>query len=190
MANPQDEVRRLLGAWNQGDPDALDQLMPLVFDDLKVIARRYFADEDPSNTLQPTALVNEFFLYLNDRRSVQWKSPAHFFGTAAKKIRLLLVDHARHRQAERRGGNMTRVPLDEEPPFSARLSAEELLTLDNALRELHARGPRQCQVVELKYFVGLTIPEIGKVLGVKPTTVKKDWRIAKAWLQSKLQGTS
>ncbi|MEM7356731.1 MAG: ECF-type sigma factor, partial [Acidobacteriota bacterium] len=180
----------LLDAWSGGDSGALDRLMPLVFEDLRIIARRYFAGEDPSHTLQPTALVNEFFVYLNGCRSVQWKNPKHFFATAAKKIRLLLVDHARHRYAQRRGGDMTRVPLEDELMLPARLSAEELITVDEALRELQARDPRQCQVVELRYFGGLTIEETGKVLGVQSTTVKKDWRIARAWLQGKLQSKS
>lgn len=186
MAIPEDEVTRLLEAWNQGDPQALEKLMPLVFDDLRSIARRYFAREDPDHTLQTTALVNELYLRLAGRDSVRWKSASHFFGSAANMIRQLLVDHARHRDAAKRGGGDPRIPLPEDFPVPTGLTIEELLALDEALHRLQELNPRQAQVVELKHFSGLTIAEIAEVLGVRLTTVKADWRLAKAWLKREL----
>lgn len=184
------KVQELLDAWSGGDRAALEQLMPLVFDDLRKIARRCFAGESPTHTLQPTALVNELFLYFDSRKQVDWKSPAHFFGTAAKKIRHLLIDYAEYRHAERRGGRNTDLLFEDQILFSPHLCAEDLLALEAALTELEWLEPRQVQVVELKFFAGMTISEIAEALEIKPTTVKKDWRIARAWLYDKLRGSS
>lgn len=187
MASHETEVSHLLEAWNQGDPEALETLMPLVVDDLRSIARKYFEREDPGHTIQPTALVNELYLRLVDRRTVHWESPRHFFGAAAQIMRRLLVDHARHRQAAKRGGGAPKLPVDEDLPVFARHAPEEILALDEALGRLETLEPRQSQVVTLKSFVGLTIPEIAQTLGIGPTAVKSDWRFARAWLERELR---
>lgn len=186
MARPNDEVTRLLEAWTRGDPQALEKLMPLVVDDLRSIASKYFEREDPDHTLQPTALVNELFMRLIERRSVHWKNPSHFFRAAARMMRRLLVDHARHRHAAKRGGNAVKLPFTDEIPFSGHYAPADLIALDEALERLKTMEPRQSEVVELKWFVGLTIEEIAETLGIKPTTVKSDWRIARAWLVHEL----
>ncbi len=190
MAATDNEVPRLLESWNQGDPEALERLMPLVFDDLRSIARRYLAREDTDHILQPAALVNEVYLRLvGDQRlrGVHWEDSAHFFRFAARMMRRLLVDHARQRYAKKVRGDADNLPLDEEIPLPIPHAPEDILAVDEALERLQELKPRQGQVVELKVFVGLTIKEIGEVLGVKPTTVKKDWAIARAWLLRELQ---
>ena len=188
MPPAEDDVFQLLQSWNDGEPRALEKLIPLVIDDLRAIARRYFAREDRDHTLQPTALVNEVFLRLRDRRSVDWHDPSHFFKFAARTMRRLLVDHARNRQAAKRGGEAVKVSLDDEMPFDP-LAPDPavLLALDEALDRLKERHERQCEVVELKFFVGLTILEIARTLDVRPTTVKSDWTAARAWLAYRLR---
>ncbi len=187
MARSKQEVTQLLEAWNLGDPQALEKLMPLVIDEFRSIAGALFNREDGANTLQPTALVNELFLRFVECRGVQWKNRKHFFRAAAQIMRRLLVDHARHRHAVKRGGDGVRVPFAEGMPLSLRGDPEDLIALDEALERLEAMEPRQSRVVELKCFVGLTIEEIADNLGIKPTTVKKDWRVARAWLVHQLQ---
>jgi RNA polymerase sigma factor (TIGR02999 family) len=190
MSSPRSEVTRLLESWNQGDPEALPRLIPLVFDDLRSIARGYFAREDADHTLQPTALVHEVYVRLSSDPSVRrihWEDSGHFFRIAARMMRRLLVDHARYRHAKRRGGEGVKVPLDEEIPLPIRHAPEDVLAVDEALERLQALKPRQSEVVELKFFGGLTIEEIGEVLEIKPTTVKQDWKIARAWLVRELR---
>ncbi len=188
MACPrEDDVTQLLERWNRGDPQALEELMPLVVDELRSIARAYFRHENRDNTWRPTALVNELYLRLADRRSVQWRGSKHFFCIAAELMRQLLVDHARYRQAAKRGGGAVKLPIAEEIPLPRQSEPLDLIALNDAFERLEAVAPRQARVVELKCFIGLTIQEIGETLEVKPTTVKKDWRIARAWLVSELR---
>ncbi|MCP4644056.1 MAG: RNA polymerase subunit sigma-70, partial [bacterium] len=158
------DVTRLLEAWNQGDPEALEKLMPLVVDDLRAIARQYFEREDSDHTLQPTALVNELYMKLNERRTVHWESAWHFFGTAAQMMRLLLVDHARQRHAAKRGRDVPKVVLSAELPVYVQGDPEEILAFDDALRRLEEIEPRKSRIMELKAFAGLTIPEIAGTL--------------------------
>ncbi len=192
MATTDDEVTRLLEAWNQGDPEALEHLMPLVFEDLRASARRCFAREGADHTLQPTALVNEVYVRLNGKgslRQIQWEDRRHFFRFAARMMRRLLMDHARQRQAAKRGGDAVKVPLPEEIPLPVRHTPEELLALGEALDRLRELEARQAEVVELRGFVGLKNHEIAKTLGIGLTTVKADWRSARAWLVRELRGT-
>ncbi len=181
------EVSRLLGAWNRGEPEALETLMPLVVDDLRSIARRYFEHEDPSHTLQPTALVNELYVWLDGRRKVRWQGPSHFFGAAAQIMRRMLVDYARYRRAAKRGGGVPRLTLDDDLSIVDRRDPEEILALEEALRKLEELEPRQGEIVALKSFAGLTIAEIAQTLDLGQTAVKRDLRFARAWLERELR---
>lgn len=185
MSRSASELTQLLDEWSDGDPEALDHLMPLVVDELRQIARRYMVSEDPGHTLQPTALVNEVYLHLAGRRAVQWQSRAQFFDFMAELMRRILVDHARTRKALKRGGGATRLPLDESivPPEEV---DQDVLAVDEALESLAALDPRQSRIVELRYFAGLTIEETAEVLGIGLSTVKRDWKTAKLWLKREL----
>ncbi len=187
MTQPKQDVTQLLEAWSLGEPGALDELMPLVVDELRSIARALFAREGRAVTLQPTALVNELFLRFVDCRSVQWKNRRQFFRSAAQLMRRLLVDHARHRHAAKRGGDAIKLPFAEDIPLAFKGPPEHLIALDDLLKQLAEMKPRQAKVVELKYFGGLTIEEIADTLDVRPTTVKRDWRMARAWLIRELK---
>jgi RNA polymerase sigma factor (TIGR02999 family) len=184
MSDPS-EVTGLLLAWSDGDEAARERLMPLVFDELRRIARRYLDREGREHTLQPTALVNELYLKLIDRRRVQWKNRAQFFGVAAEMMRRILVDYARGRLTQKRGREYVSVPLEE-----SRVGAEEqdfeLVALDDALKTLAELDPRQAKVVELRFFAGLTHEEIGEVLEISATTVKREWRTARLWLRREI----
>lgn len=179
------EVTRLLLAWNQGDEAALGQLMPLVYAELHRLARGYLRGERPGHVLQTTALVNEAFMRLVDPRQVQWQNRAHFFGVAARLIRRILVDFARERGYQKRGGNARHVSLDEGLAVGHQPD-EDLMALDEALHALAALDARKGQVVELRYFGGLSVDEAAEVLKVSPETVRRDWRLAKAWLRQRL----
>ncbi len=186
MLDRNSDVTGLLLAWNEGDETALARLLPVVMDELKKIAHRYLVREGREHTLQPTALVNELYLKLVDRRRVQWKNRAQFFGVAAEMMRNILVDYARARQAAKRGQGIPNIPLDE----SLGLPQEqdfELLALDDALKALAATDERQAKVVELRFFAGLSHSEIGEVLGCSETTVKREWRTARLWLWREIQ---
>lgn len=180
---PADEtdVTQLLLDWSRGDRSALTRLMPLVFSELHRIAEGYFRRERSSHTLQPTALVNEVYLRLIDRRRVQWHNRAHFFGFAAQLMRNILVDHARARQTAKRGGDAITVTLDEAfgPMHTPDL---DLIALDDCLNRLQGLDERQSRIVELRFFAGLTVEETAEVMDVSPTTVKREWRTAKLWL--------
>jgi len=178
------EVSQLLRAWSDGEKAAADRLMPLVYEELRQIARRQMRRQRAGHTLQTTALIHEAYLRLVGESDAPWQNRAHFFGVAAKAMRHILVDHARSRQAAKRGGAAQRVTLDE----AALVSAEpaELVALDDALQSLAALDPRKSQVVEFKYFGGLTVKEIAEVLQVSPETVARDWRLARAWLLREL----
>ncbi len=180
-----DEITELLQEWSDGDPEALDKLMPVVFDDVREIARKYFERESSRHTLQPTALVNEVYLRLEGLRTVQWQNRFHFFGAMAGMLRRLLVDHARRQKSAKRGGGEHELALDE-ALIPTQMLPRDLVELDDALDALKGIDPRRHQVVELKFFMGLTRDEIADVLSVSRTTVIRDWANARAWLLHEL----
>ncbi|HEX8984696.1 MAG TPA: sigma-70 family RNA polymerase sigma factor [Bryobacteraceae bacterium] len=175
------EVTRLLVSWSGGDEAALNQLTPLVYDELRRLAGRYLRNERPDHTLQSTDLVHEAYLRLVDQQNVQWQSRAHFFGIAAQMIRRILVDHARRRQAAKRGAGPVKLTLDEAVAASEPRDFD-LVALDEALENLAKLDPQQSRVVELRFFAGLSIEETAEVLKISSATVKRDWITAKAWL--------
>jgi len=182
MAKPSPhEVTQLLVDWSNGDQAALDRLMPLVDQELHRLAHHYMRQEKPGHTLQTTALVNEAYLKLVDQRQMHWKNRTHFFALSAQLMRRILVDHARKRKYAKRGGDAQKITLDEAMVVS-RQPGRDLVALDQALEELAALDPRKGKVVELKFFGGLTAEETAEVLDVSPLTVKRDWKMAKAWL--------
>jgi RNA polymerase sigma factor (TIGR02999 family) len=186
MSSASDNVTQLLVAWSDGDPIALDQLMPLVQRELHRIANNHFRRERPGHTLQATALVNEVYLRLIDQREVDWQNRAHFFAIAAKLMRRILVDHARARQVAKRGGGALQISFDEGAILSLERSAE-IVALDDALANLAAIDGRKSQVVELRFFGGLSVEETAKALNISPNTVIRDWSTAKAWLHRELR---
>lgn len=179
---PCHEVTQVLADWNKGDQNAPERLVPLVYEELRRLARQSLRRERSGHTLQATALVHEAHLRLVDHDSMTWKNRAHFFSVAATVMRRILVDHARSARAEKRGGDDERITLD-----VSLLPSEErtvdLIALDEALLELGAFDQRQSQIVELRFFGGLTNEEIGQVLEISPRTIKREWRLAKAWLR-------
>lgn len=181
-------VTGLLLAWSDGDGDALAELMPLVCDELRQMARRSLGRERARHTLQPTALVNEFFLRLSGRRTVNWKSRSHFFGSAAQQMRLILVDHARRKQRQKRGSGEAPVALGPElEQIPATAPDVEVLAVHQALDRLEAIDPRAAEVVKLRFFVGMTVRETAAALETSPATVKRDWEFARLWLFRALQ---
>ena len=184
-------ITRLLKAWGQGDSAALDRLTPLVYDELRRLARSYMRKERPGQTLQATALVNEAFIRLVDARNVDWQDRAHFFAVSARIMRRVLVDAARARASQKRGGHVERVDhstavdLDCLPSVAADVGAQ-LCALDDALTTLAQMDPRRAQVVELRYFGGLSVEETGQVLKISPQSVMRDWKLARAWLAREL----
>ncbi len=183
------DVTRVLNTWRAGDPAAVAQLMPLVYEELRRLARNYLRRERPDHTLQATALVHEAYLRLIDADAVSWQNRAHFYGIAAKLMRRILVDHARARNASKRGGLVEKISLDEArdlPP----VAANDLVALDGALQDLTKSYPRKGQVVELKFFGGLEAKEIAEVLQVSEKTVLRDWQFAKLWLCRELSGAA
>ena len=176
------DVTQLLVAWGNGDQSARDQLMPLVYDELHRLAHQYMNRERPGHTLQTSALVNEAFLRLVDQRDVHWQNRAHFLGIAAQMMRRILVDYARNRQYAKRGGNARQVSLDEAVIVPNERSAD-VVALDEALKSLAEFDLRKSQIVELRFFGGLSIDETAEVLTVSPGTVMRDWTLAKAWLK-------
>ena len=179
------EITELLISWGNGDHAALDQLIPLVFADLKEIAHRRLRSERQGHTLQTTALVNEVYLKLVNEREMQWQNRAHFFAVAARLIRNILVDYARTKNYAKRGGGAVHVTLDE-AVMMADERATDVLTLDEALQALAAVDERKCKVAELRFFAGLSVEETAEVLKISPETVTRDWRMAKAWLRKEL----
>ena len=186
MPSQDHEVSRLLQGWNDGDTGDRDQLMSLVFDDLRAIARRHFDRELPGHTLQPTALVNELYMRLKKQRSVQWRNRQEFFAVAAKMIRRILVDHARKRSAVKRGDGGPKISFDE--AFGGVMDEPQLIALDDALKGLEKVDPRGSQVVELHAFGGLSFDEIAEVLQVARSTTLRDWKHARLWLRRELRG--
>ncbi|MGE5359371.1 MAG: sigma-70 family RNA polymerase sigma factor [Bacteroidales bacterium] len=176
------DVTRLLLAWRDGDDRALEQLTPLVYGELRKLAHARMRAENPGGSIDTTALVNEAYLRLVDARRVSWQNRTHFYALCAQAMRRILVDAARRRRSLKRGGGgEVVIPLDESPPISSERDAD-LLALDEALTDLANTEPRQGQVVELRYFGGLSIEETAGVLNVSPQTVKRDWTMAKLWL--------
>jgi len=183
-ASPQD-ITELLLAWSEGNQDALEKLTPLVYGELHRLAHHYMAGERTGHTLQSTALVNEAYLRLVQTNRVQWQNRAHFFGVSAQLMRRILVDFARSRQYAKRGGDVPMVSLDDAPVALAECA--EMVALDDALTALSAVDPRKAQVVELRFFGGLSVEETAEVLKVSVETVHRDWRLAKVWLQRELR---
>lgn len=181
METSSQSVSQLLQRWSAGDSEALDQLMPLVYDELRRMARRYMNQQPVGHTLQTTALIHEAYLRLIRQEEKHWENRAHFFGVAAQAMRHILVDYARARHTDKRGGEVRAVSL-EEAAFVSEERAAELLALDDALVELARLSPRQCRTVELRYFGGLSAAETAEVLQVSTDTVTRDWNQAKAWL--------
>jgi RNA polymerase sigma-70 factor, ECF subfamily len=183
------EITQLLLAWSQGEQAALDQLIPLVHDELHRIAKRYMRRERPGQTMQTTALVDEAYLRLIDSSRVHWQGRAHFFAVAAQLMRRILVDFARSRHNLKRGGRAERASLDEALVISSERGAD-IVALDDALKTLASLDARQSQVVELRFFGGLSINETAEVLKVSEGTVRRDWSLAKAWLHRELSRNS
>jgi len=179
------EVTQLLVDWSNGDQSALDKLMPLIDAELRRLAHRYMSRERAGHTLQTTALVNEAFLRLVNRKNLQWQNRAHFFGIAANLMRTILVDHARAHASAKRGGGARKLELDEELVISQQ-KATEVLALDETLKQLALIDPQQSRIVELRFFGGLTVEEAAEVLHVSPATIKREWSTAKAWLYHEL----
>ena len=179
------EVTQLLIAWSNGEEDALEKLVPLIYDELRRIARRYMKREPAGHTLQTTALVNEAYLRLIEQKGMKWQNRAHFFAISAQLMRRILVSMARARHANKRGGEARQVSLDEALVISEERAAE-LVALDEAMNELAALDPRRSRVVELRYFGGLSVEETAEVLNISPETVMRDWKRAKAWLYTEL----
>ena len=184
--SPGDSITKLLIEVSNGDRNAVDLLLPVIYDELRKLAANYLRRERPDHTLQPTALVHEAYLRLVDQTRVNWQNRAHFFGVAAQIMRRLLVDHARKHNAEKRGQDFQKLSLDENIDRAVERSSE-LVALDDALKALAAFDEQKARMVELRYFGGLSIEETADVLGVTPTTIKRHWRLAKAWLYSEMQ---
>ena len=180
------EVTQLLLAWSDGDQAALEQLTPLVYRELRRLARGYMRQERPGHILQTTALNNEAYLRLIDWKQVHWRNRAHFFGVAAQLMRRILVDFARARQQDKRGGGAGQVSLDEAAAVSVERSAE-FIALDEALGRLAAIDPRRSLMVELRFFGGLSEEETAEALKVSPRTVRREWSLARAWLHRELK---
>ena len=180
-------ITHLLKEWGEGDQQALDELTPLVYEELRQQAARYLRKERPNHSLQATALINEAFLRLIDVKDVQWQNRAHFFAIAANLMRRVLVDHARRRDAEKRGGSQVCLTLDEGLAWANEPDVD-LLAIDEALDRLALIDEQQARIVELRFFSGLTVEETATALGISPKTVKRDWSVARAWLKREIGG--
>lgn len=181
------DITGLLDRWSRGDAEAFNALMPLVYDELKDLADHYMRHERQEHTLQPTALVHEAYLRLSGVKGVRLENRTHFYGAAAQVMRRLLVDHARQRNAQKRGGEVELLPFDTvpEPPLDLRL---DFVSLNDALDALAAFAPDKARIVELRYFGGLSIEETAEFLSISPATVKRHWTFARAWLYRELAG--
>ncbi|HXG64482.1 MAG TPA: sigma-70 family RNA polymerase sigma factor [Blastocatellia bacterium] len=184
--SPQQDVTRLLVNWRNGDAAALEDLLPIIYKELRRLAGRYLRRERPDHTLQPTALVHEAWLRLAEQEHVAWQNRAHFFGVAAQVMRRILIDHARNHHRARRGGGRRKVSLDDVIELSQERAAD-LIALDDALKSLAVIDPRKSRVVELRYFGGLSVEETAEALGVSDKTVMRDWALARAWLYNAIR---
>jgi RNA polymerase sigma factor (TIGR02999 family) len=187
QSNDPAAITLLLGKWRQGDSDAFEKIARYVYDELRRRASAYMRNERSGHTLQTTGLVHEAFIKLMDKRELVWDDRNHFLAVASQAMRRILVDHARNRKREKRGGEFENLPLDEVREVKSITSDVDLVALDEALNNLATFDKRQAQIVELKYFGGMTLDETAEVLGVSRVTVKRDWNIAKAWLKQQLQ---
>lgn len=187
MQRPVEDITQLLQSWSQGDHSAIDKLMPLVYEELHRLARRYMSDERPSHTLQTTALVNEAYLRLVDSSQAGWQDRSHFFGACAQVMRHILVDWARSRKALKRGSDAPPLQLEEALAVIDG-PGTDLVAIDDALAALSAVDARKGRVVELRFFGGLSVKESAEVLEVSEETVQRDWRLAKSWLHRELSG--
>ena len=183
--SPQD-VTQKLQAWSEGDKDALAELLPIVYDELHKQAARYIRRERSDHTLQATALINEAYLKLIEQKNVHWQNRAHFFGIAAQLMRRILIDYARTKHRDKRGGDDIKLPLDEAALVATDERSVDLIALDEALTRLAAMDEQQSRIVELRYFGGLNIDETAEALHISPATVKRDWQMAKAWMHHEL----
>ena len=181
------DVTQLLQQWRAGNKQAVDQLLPLVYSELRRLASIHLRNERPGHTLQSTALVHEAYLRLIGQRDVDWQSRAHFFGLASQMIRRILVDHARNRNAAKRGAGVTRLALDEEIGTGGKKDVD-LEALDDALNGLQSIDPQQARIVELRFFGGLTVEQTSEVMGISPATIYREWATARAWLFRELSG--
>jgi len=187
MGAASEGITQLLINWRDGDKAALDQLMPLVYEELRRLARGFMGRERNNHTLQTSALINEAFLKLVDQDETNWQNRAHFFAVSAQIMRHILIDHARSYGYEKRGAGAQRLGLDDVKVFSEE-RAGELVALDEALTDLATVDPRKSRLVELRFFGGLNIEETAEVMNLSPTTVQREWRAAKAWLQRFIKG--
>ena len=179
-------ITRMLKDWSGGNREALDELLPFVYNELHRQASRYLRRERNDHTLQTTALINEAYMKLIDQSEVEWQNRAHFFAIAAQTMRRILVDYARTRKREKRGGDDVKLQLDDAMNVSTKEKSIDLVALDEALNRLAEFDERQAKVVELRYFSGMTEEETAEVLGISPATVRRDWNMAKAWLYGQL----
>lgn len=186
---PAPDVTQILKRVSEGEETATEELMPLVYEELRRLARHYLQRERANHTLQPTALVHEAYLRLVDENRIAWQDRAHFYGIAARLMRRILVDHARSHNAKKRGGLEQKLALEDVPEISAGEIGTDLVALDGALQDFAKSYPRKSEVVELKFFGGLQADEIAEVLQVSPKTVLRDWTFAKLWLCRALSGT-
>ena len=183
------EITQMLGQWSGGDGNALDEVMPLVYDELRRMAHRHMARERPDHTLQATALVNEVYLKMQDQRGGTWKNRSQFFAVAAQMMRHILVDYARRHTRTKRGGGAQQVTLDEAMLVS-KSNADQLLALDDALQKLEQFDKRKSQVATMRFFAGLSVEETAGALAVSVETVARDWRVARAWLRNELSAAA
>ncbi|HEX8151195.1 MAG TPA: sigma-70 family RNA polymerase sigma factor [Pyrinomonadaceae bacterium] len=180
-------ITHVLERWSNGEQSALDELLPLIYQELRRLAGNYLRRERQDHTLQPTALINEVFLRLIDQRDIKWQNRAHFFGIAARLMRRILVDHARAHQAAKRGGEHYSLSLSKADQIAGQPTLD-ILTLHLTLQQLEQLDPQQARIVELRFFGGLTIEESAEVLSISHATVERDWKMARAWLRQEMGG--
>jgi RNA polymerase sigma factor (TIGR02999 family) len=185
---PQRDFTQLLADWRNGDKEALDQMTPVLYEELRKLARHFLAAERPDHTLQPTALVHEAYLRLVDQHAVEWKNRAHFLGVAASMMRRILINHARAHHAAKREGFTQAIALEDALGVFSKPNVD-MLELNHALQELTELDPQQGRVVELRYFGGLTIDETAEVMGISAATVKREWGTARLWLLQQIEGS-
>ena len=184
---PNEQATRLLIDWSNGNRDAAAGLMPLVYDELRMLARSYLQRERADHTLQATSLLHEAYLRLVDQKTTSWQNRAHFFGVAAQLMRRVLVDHARRHRTDKRGGQWTKIEFDEAlAPATGR--SLDVIALDDALHDLAKLNPQHSQIVELRFFGGMKTDEVAEVLDISPRTVQREWRMARAWLRRQMFG--
>ena len=186
--NGGDSITEMLIELTDGNKEVVNHILPHIYDELRRLASSYLRKERSNHTLQPTALVHEAYMKLIDQNRVKWQNRAHFFGIAAQVMRRILMDHARKHQAEKRGGEYEKLPIEEEILIVSHDKSAELIALDEALEELSKLDPDKAKIVELRYFGGLSIEETAEVMGVSVPTVNRHWKMAKAWLFSQISG--